>query len=121
MKHNVFLDSSGLRTFDINGVNSNLNSQISVLKSILANFSLVNKSEIIFQKHAAYTIEYKYFNPWTGSPWQTKVIYVILGDYLFIVEYEANPSHYFTFLPIFQKMINSFELETNMQSKPRGS
>jgi hypothetical protein len=107
---------SGLRTFDIRGIISSVNSQLSSLKSFLTNFTLLNESEFTFKNHPAYTIEYKYFNPVYKSPLQEKVIHMIFGDYLFNFDYTSKPSNYYHYLPIFQKMIDSFEFERNMQS-----
>lgn len=114
----TILNPSGLQTFDINGIISNVNNQLSFLKSNFINFTILNKgTPIIFKNHPAYTIEYKLFNPVYRSSMQEKVIYVILDDYLFIFEYQAKPSNYYHYLPIFQKMVNSFEFERNIQSK----
>jgi hypothetical protein len=42
---------------------------------------------------------------------QEKVICSIIDDQLFIFEYAAKPSNYYTYIPTFQRVINSFELE----------
>lgn len=107
----IILASSGLRTFDISGIISNVNSKLSLLKSFFINFVVLNKSEITFKNHPAYSIEYSYFNPVYKSPMQEKVICTIIDDHLFIFEYTAKPSNYYRYMPTFQKVMNSFEFE----------
>jgi Clostripain family len=107
----IILDSSGLRTFDIGSIISNVNSRLSFLKSAFINFAVLNKSGINFKNHPAYSIEYSYFNPIYKSPMREKVIFTIIDDQMFVFEYSAKPSNYYTYMPTLQKVINSFELE----------
>jgi hypothetical protein len=115
----IILDRSGLRTFDINGVISNVNTRLSFLKSVFINFAVLNKSEISFKNHPAYSVEYSYFNPIYKSPMQEKVIFTIIADRLFVFDYATKPSNYYTYMPTFQKVINSFELDAQT-SMPKG-
>ncbi|HEY6885122.1 MAG TPA: hypothetical protein VI278_13895, partial [Nitrososphaeraceae archaeon] len=82
----IVLNSSGLRTFDIGSIISNVNSELSFLKSAFINFAVLNRSEISFKNHPAYSIEYSYFNPISKSPMQEKVIFTIIDDQLFVFE-----------------------------------
>jgi hypothetical protein len=107
----IILSSSGLRTFDITGIISNINSKISSLKSFLLNFRVLNQSEIMFKNRPAYSVEYKYFNPVYKSPMQERTLSTIFDNQLFIFEYVAKPSNYYAYLPVFQKVINSFAVK----------
>jgi len=107
----IILDSSGLRTFDVSDVISNVNTRLSFLKSVFINFAVLNKSETSFKNHPAYSVEYSYFNPMYKSPMQEKVIFTIIADRLFVFDYATKPSIYYKYLPTFQRVINSFELD----------
>lgn len=110
MKRSAYLGS--LRTFDTDGMISSINEKFSFFK-FFPNYTLLENNAINFKNNPAYTIEYKYFNPAFKSPQQERLIYVILDNYLFIFQYAANPTKYYQHLPIFQKMINSFEFDTD--------
>lgn len=112
----VILTPSSLKTFDIHSIISSVDGKLSSLKSILTNFTLLNKSNSMFKNHPAYIVEYKYFNPVYKSPMQEKVMHVVFGDYLFSFEYNSKPSNYYRYLPILHNMLNSFEYNGNMQS-----
>ena len=112
----IILSSSGLRTFDITGIISNINSKISSLKSFLLNFRVLNHSEIMFKNRPTYSVEYKYFNPVYKSPMQERTLSTIFDNHLFTFEYVAKPSNYYAYLPIFQKVINSFAVKGHTSS-----
>jgi hypothetical protein len=109
----IILGSSRLGTFDISGIISNVNRRLSLLKSFFINFAVLNKGEILFKNRPAYSVEYSLFNPIYKSPMWEKVIFTIIDDQLFVFEYTAKPSNYYTYMPTFQKVINSFEFELN--------
>jgi len=111
MKNPPIIFSSGLRTFDIASIISNINNKISLLKSFLLNFKVLNHSEIMFKNRPAYSVEYKYFNPVYKSPMQERTLSAISDNQLFIFEYVAKPSNYYAYLPTLQKVINSFAAE----------
>jgi len=97
--------------FNIDGIISAVREQLSLYKISLPNFTLLENSTTNFKGNPAYTIEYKYFNPAFRSQQHTKLIFIVYDDRLFALEYSSNPTKYHQYLAIFQKMINSLELE----------
>ncbi len=102
------LNTFAFHSFDINEIISNVNQQLSIEKSILPNFTLIQESITTFKDKPALYVEYKYFNPIYKSMMQENYIFAIFKNHLFIFAYKSSAENYILYLPLLKKMLNSF-------------
>ncbi|HKG88305.1 MAG TPA: clostripain-related cysteine peptidase [Nitrososphaeraceae archaeon] len=96
--------------FNFDSVVSMANEELSLFK-MFSGFVLLENVTINLNNNPAYAVEYKYFDPVFRNMRQTKEIFILHDDHLLVLEYSSDPSKYYDYLPIFQKMINSLEFE----------
>ena len=101
-----------LQNFDLKNIQSIANNELSVFK-MLPNFHVIQNKTQNMKNNIAYIIEFSYYNPNFRSIMQEKKIYINSGEELAILDFMSNPQKYQQYLPIFQKMVNSFEFQNN--------
>jgi hypothetical protein len=78
-------------------------------KSLLSNFKIIESSPITFHGNPALMILSNSTNPISGVVKSINISTIKYGN-LYIISYGAKPEIYSAYLPIAEKMINSFEI-----------
>lgn len=101
-----------LQNFDLKNIQSIVNNELSFFK-LLPNFEIIQNKTLNYKNNIAYIIEISYYNPNFRSIMQEKKVYITNGEELAILDFMSNPQKYHQYLPIFQKMVDSFEFQNN--------
>jgi PsbP-like protein len=78
-------------------------------KSLLSNFKIIESSPITFHGNPALMILSNSTNPISGVVKSINIFTIKYGN-LYLISYGAKPEIYSAYLPIAEKMINSFEI-----------
>ena len=86
------------------------NGQLSIYK-MLPGFKLLNNDTANINNNIAHIVEYSYLNPNFRGTMHEKRVYVTNSEDLAIFEYSSNPLKYQQYLPVFEKMIESYKFQ----------
>jgi hypothetical protein len=98
------------QNFDLKNLVSISTEQLSVYK-VLPGFKLLENGTANINNNIVHIIEYSYFNPNFRGSMHEKRVYVTNSEDLTIFEYSANPMKYQQYLPVFEKMIESYKFQ----------
>jgi hypothetical protein len=88
---------------------------VDLANKTLPNFKLIESNITTLANNPAYKIVSTFTNsgladPLHSPPFQTMTIWTIKGDKIYTISYSQITSEFSTYLPIIQKMIDSFEI-----------
>ena len=88
---------------------------VDLANKTLPNFKLIESNITTLANNPAYKIVSTFINsglsdPLHSPPFQTMTIWTIKGDRMYTISYSQITSEFSTYLPIIQKMIDSFEI-----------
>lgn len=98
------------QNFDLKNLVSISNEQLSIYK-MLPGFKLLNNDTANINNNIAHIVEYSYFNPNFRGTMHEKRVYVTNSEDLAIFEYSSNPLKYQQYLPVFERMIESYKFQ----------
>jgi len=98
-----------LKYFDRNYMSTVANNIISFYNQLPDSKMLANKITTL-NNNTAFNIEFRYFLPQGKTMMYEKLVYITNGQDLTTFQFQANPEKFKQYSPIFQKMINSFDL-----------
>ena len=74
-------------------------------------FTMLENRAVNINNNTVYTITFTYLNLVFQSIVQVKWVYITNGEELTTLEFMANPQKYQQYLPVFQKMLDTFEFQ----------
>ena len=92
-------------------LNNFVNKQISSYKQGLANFQIIKSNITAVDNNPGYLIQYA--DKHGRATFDTLQIWIINGNKIYTILFNADPTDYPTYLPIIQKMIDSFAIYNN--------
>jgi hypothetical protein len=97
-------------------LNDFVNEQISSYKDGLANFQIIkfNTTSSIYNNSAS---QIQYIHKDGRATFDTLQTWVMNGNKIYTILFNADPADYSTYLPIIQKMIDSFVILNNSDSE----
>ncbi len=96
-------------------LNGFVNEQISIYKQKLADFHIIKSNTTSIDNNPTYQIQYTQKDG--RATFDTLQIWTISGNKIYTIIFNADPADYPTYLPIIQKIIDSFDiLEDNNNS-----
>ena len=88
-----------------------VNDQISSYKEELPNFQIIKSNTTSIDNNPTYQIQYTHKD--RRATFDTLQIWTISGNKIYTILFNADPADYPTYLPIIQKMTNSFVISNN--------
>ena len=103
-----FIIERGFVKMPTRSLDSSVNTYISSLKS-LPNFKLIESNMLSLATNPAEKLVYSYNNPQVGVT-KTMDTLIIKDDKLFLLSFNSDAATYNSYLPIIQKMLDSFSI-----------
>src|SRR5437867_908403 len=97
--------------FDINGLKAAIENKVSQDKLDTVGYHLLDEQVLSVKGNPSLTTEYTYFNPVVKDTTQDKIVYTIIGNQMFLFHFTSDPKTYLYFIPIFDRMMDSLEVE----------